>query len=186
MLKSTRGRCVPAAATGLTTATFVVSMAVSAALSAAPAGAVEIQAGGATVQPASVMPHANSHWYSCNSSAVGSAPEVLWTRIQQATEADHSIPASFWSTQGYRQDIVKLVCYESTFDYRAQNVGQYGWYQMSQGLIASEGVTFYNYWNGNRYHAAGWYQCTAGELYMLHRYGNPAAAWQHEEVYGWY
>lgn len=133
-----------------------------------------------------LQPRADSGWDSCNSNGVDSAPSVLWTRIRQAVYAHKQIPATFWTTQANRQSIVKIVCYESSFDYRAQAGGQYGWYQMSQSLIESEGVTFDQYWNGNSSEPAGWYQCTAGELYILQRYGTPVAAWQHEGDYGWY
>lgn len=128
----------------------------------------------------------NSAWSSCNKNAVASAPKVMWTRIEQVTKADGSIPSSFESNAGYRNSIVKIVCYESTYDYHAANASQYGWYQMSKSLMSSEGVSFTQYWSGSKSHAAGWYQCMAGELYIVDRYGNPSAAWKHEHVYGWY
>ena len=64
--------------------------------------------------------------------------------------------------------------------------GQYGWYQMSKSLISSEHVTWDDYWDGSKTEGAGWYQCLAGERYIAHQYGTPAAAWQHEKQYGWY
>jgi len=140
----------------------------------------------AAASAAHLPPRANSHWKLCNSTAVASAPKVLWRRIAAATQAHTAIPPSFWTRQAYRQDIVKIVCYESSFNYRAENDGWYGWYQMSKSLIESEGVTFEEYWDGNSSAPAGWYQCTAGELYISGTYGTPAAAWQHEEKYGWY
>jgi len=138
-----------------------------------------------TTSPPSVV-EANSHWQWCNSEAVSSAPAVLWSRIQSATGAHHDLPSTFWSDGTYRADIAKIVCYESTFNYHAENVGQYGWFQMNQPLIASEGVTWNEYWGGSSSEHPGWYQCTAGERYIHDRYRNPAVAWLHEEVYGWY
>jgi hypothetical protein len=131
---------------------------------------------------------ANSHWQWCNEEAVSSAPAVLWSRIQSATESHSDIPSSFWTDVTYRDAIAKIVCYESTFNYHAENVGQYGWFQMNQPLIESEGVSWSQYWYGtlSTGTGAGWYQCTAGERYMHGRYRNPAVAWLHEEVYGWY
>jgi hypothetical protein len=129
---------------------------------------------------------ANSHWDWCNSAAVGSAPAVLWTRIDSATYAHRDLPGSFWSDPTYRNDIVRIVCYESTFGYHAENGPQYGWFQMNPPLIESEGVTWNEYWSGSSTEHPGWYQCTAGERYIHSRYGNPAVAWLHEEVYGWY
>ncbi len=96
-------------------------------------------------------------------------------------------PARFLLVDGtYRDDIAKIVCYESTFNYHAENVGQYGWFQMNQPLIESEGVTWDQYWGGSSSEHPGWYQCTAGERYIHDRYRNPAVAWLHEQVYGWY
>lgn len=134
----------------------------------------------------SARPDANSNWTACNDSAVKSAPGVLWERIKEATESHRDLPATFWSNIGYRGDIAKIVCYESSFDWHASNDGQYGWYQMSKSLISSEGVSWDEYWYGSKTAPAGWYQCVAGELYIKNRYGTPAAAWQHEKEYGWY
>ena len=155
--------------------------------SASRVSAAATKAGPASlVSAVRVTPRANSHWETCEATAAGTAPQVLWTRIKEATSANKDIPASFWTNVGFRRDIAKIVCYESSFDYRADGGGQYGWFQMSKALIATESVTFYDYWNGNASEAAGWYQCLAGERYILGRYGTPAAAWQHEAVYGWY
>ncbi len=135
---------------------------------------------------ATERPHANSNWTLCNDTAVKSAPRAVWWRIQGATEDNSDIPASFWSNTGYRGDIAKIICYESTYDFHAENASQYGWFQMSQSLIASEHVSWTGYWYGTKAHLAGWYQCLAGERYILHRYHNPLAAWEHERDYGWY
>ena len=146
-------------------------------------------AGRVGVEPAaaaSTVPNANSHWTSCNDNAVSSAPKIVWTRIKQATTSHKDIPQTFWTNSGYRGDIVKIVCYESSYYWHASNAGQYGWYQMSQSLISSEGVSWSQYWKGSSTHAAGWYQCVAGERYIKNRYGTPGAAWQHEKNYGWY
>ncbi|MHB1988812.1 MAG: hypothetical protein ACYCSF_12655 [Acidimicrobiales bacterium] len=158
------------------------------AASAALAGTgATVSLGTPVASAASVHPEANGLWTSCNDTAGTSAPKVLWTRIHQATATHHDIPASFWSDPVFREDIVKIICYESTYDFHASAVGgQYGWYQMSQSLIASQGVTWSEYWTGTPAAAAGWYQCVAGERYIKNRYGTPAAAWQHERDYGWY
>ncbi|HET9092626.1 MAG TPA: hypothetical protein VFN50_09460 [Acidimicrobiales bacterium] len=129
---------------------------------------------------------ANSHWVSCNDYGVGSTPQVVWYRIKAAATKIGDIPSSFWWNITYRHDIAKVICYESSFDWHARNAGQYGWYQMSSSLMSSEYVSWHEYWYGTKYHPAGWYQCVAGERYILHRYGNPANAWHHEESYGWY
>ncbi len=129
---------------------------------------------------------ANSHWQWCNSAAPGSAPAVLWARIASATDTHSDLPRSFWSNGTYRNDIARIVCYESTFGYHAENGPQYGWFQMNPPLIASEGVSWNEYWSGSSSEHPGWYQCTAGERYIHSRYGNPAVAWQHEADYGWY
>lgn len=135
---------------------------------------------------AAVQPRASAGWTNCNDDAVKQAPEVVWWRIQGATQDNHDIPASFWSNTGYRGDIAKIICYESTYNWHAENGPQYGWYQMNKPLISSEGVSWTDYWSGSKTHEAGWYQCLAGERYILHRYGNPLAAWEHERHYGWY
>jgi hypothetical protein len=155
------------------------------ALSLAAATAVVWQGAPATAQEA--RPQASSQLTWCNSNAVSAAPSVLWTRIKSAT-ADHSdIPSSFWSDATYRDDSARIACYESTFNYHAINpAGYYGWFQMSKSNIVSESVTFSDYWYGSSTQHAGWYQCTAEERYIHARYGNPAAAWQHELDYGWY
>lgn len=164
----------------LTVSAVAVSLGTPAALvcSAAPASATVRSA------PAPAVP--NSHWESCNSTAVSTAPKVLWNRIAEATTSHKSIPSTFWSTVTYRRDIVRIVCYESSFKYHANGGGQYGWYQMSSSLISSEGITWHQYWWGDKLGAAGWYQCYAGELYIHSRYGNPVNAWNHEANYGWY
>jgi hypothetical protein len=136
--------------------------------------------------PAGAAAMANSHWTWCNDNAVHNAPKVVWWRIQGATQSNSDIPASYWSDGGYRGDIAKIICYESTYDWHATNGPQYGWYQMNQPLISSENVTWNQYWNGTSQHEAGWYQCLAGERYIKSRYGNPLAAWEHERYYGWY
>jgi hypothetical protein len=135
---------------------------------------------------APAMPDASSHWTWCDDNTVKAAPAVLWTRIESATGMHSDIPGTYWSDVTYRDDIAKIVCYESTFNYHAENAGQYGWFQMSSSLVVSEGVHFDEYWNGSKTEHAGWYQCTAGERYIHARYSNPAAAWAHEETYGWY
>ncbi len=132
------------------------------------------------------MPSANSHWDWCNAYAVSYAPKVFWARINEATGAHHDLPASYWTDLTYRYDIAKVVCYESTFDYHAEAPGQYGWFQMSEANIANGGVTLGEYWGGSKVAPPGWYQCTAGERYILSRYKTPVAAWAHEEIYGWY
>jgi hypothetical protein len=129
---------------------------------------------------------ANSHWTWCNEQTVKAAPAVIWERIQSATDMHSDIPSTYWSDVTYRDDIAKIICYESTFDYHAENGSQYGWFQMSAPLIVSRGVHFDEYWGGSTTEHAGWYQCTAGERYIHARYDNPATAWAHEEDYGWY
>jgi len=129
---------------------------------------------------------AESHWAWCNGETVSSAPAVVWARIKGATDTHRDIPAKYWSDLTYRDDIAKIVCYESTWGYHAENGGQYGWFQMSSPLIATEGVHFSQYWAGSRSEGAGWFQCIAGERYIHSRYGTPIAAWAHEENYGWY
>lgn len=124
-------------------------------------------------------------WSSCNSDAVSRAPHVVWNRIEM-TAGKNGIPVSYWRNATYRHDIAKIICYESTYYWHAENGPQYGWFQMNQPLIGSEGVSWNEYWNGTSAHEAGWYQCLAGERYILHRYGNPLAAWEHERYYGWY
>lgn len=156
------------------------------ATACAPVAIAGAVAASPTPAAAAVRPHANSHWTSCNDQAVQSAPRVLWARIAQATRTHPNVPGSFWSSLTYRRDIVKIVCYESSYYWHANGGGQYGWYQMSRSLIASEGITWHEYWSGYGHHAAGWFQCTAGELYIKNRYGNPAQAWAHERAYGWY
>lgn len=139
----------------------------------------------APVAGAAASPNAN--WSSCNNYAAYRAPRVVVSRIKQVTTSHRAIPSSFWQNAGYRTDIEKIVCYESTYRYHANDAGaQYGWYQMSRSLIQSEGVSWGEYWKGTQVKAAGWFQCLAGERYILHRYGNPAAAWAHERNYGWY
>jgi hypothetical protein len=130
-----------------------------------------------------VLATANSHWTSCNDTAAQDTPSIVWTRIHQATD-QAGLPSDFWTL--YRLDIAKIICYESSYNWHAENVGQYGWYQMNKSLISSEGVSFSEYWYGTKYHAAGWYQCVAGERYIRSRYGTPAGAWSHERYYGWY
>jgi hypothetical protein len=136
----------------------------------------------ATISP--VAGAVTSHWVSCNDNAIRETPRVVWWRMQGVSDDHTGVPSNFWT--GYRDDLAKVVCYESTFQYHAHNAGQYGWFQMNQALINSEGVTWSQYWYGDRRHPAGWYQCLAAERYILHRYGNPAAAWAHERYYGWY
>ena len=145
------------------------------------------------VFPAKVVqaaPQASSHWNWCNDESVKAAPHLLWIRLEQATEQHHDVPAKFWTDVTYRDDIAKIACYESTFEYHAQNVGQFGLFQMDAPLIASEGVKFSQYWNGAKVHkvheGATWFQCLAAERYIHARYGTPVAAWGHEENYGWY
>jgi hypothetical protein len=129
---------------------------------------------------------ANSHWEWCQDNGVSASPAVVWSRIESATENHKDLPSSFWTNTTYRDDIAKIICYESTYGYHAENGPQYGWFQMSQSLIVSEGVTWSQYWNGTLSEHPGWYQCTAGERYIHARYSTPAAAWLHEEDYGWY
>lgn len=135
---------------------------------------------------ASVSHGSSSLWISCNDSAATRAPAVFISRLKEVTASHSEIPASFASSPGYRGDIAKVVCYESTYNFHAAAPNQYGWFQMSRSLISGEGVSWNEYWSGNSSHAAGWYQCLAGELYIKNRYGTPAAAWQHERDYGWY
>jgi len=147
---------------------------------------------GAQATPAPSQPAAHAlqgvepHWTWCNQNAVKTAPAVVWVRIRSATSMNSDIPVTYWRHKEYRNDIAKIVCYESSFDYHAKSLGQYGWFQMSSSLIAAEGVTFGDYWSGSGTEAAGWYQCTAGERYIDGRYGTPAAAWAHEKTFGWY
>jgi hypothetical protein len=154
----------------------------SAAAVVGTAGSMTTRAG-ATIS-ASSGPAADAGWVRCNDTGVRDTPSVIWTRIDQVSFASHGIPRSFYST--YRDDIAKIICYESTYNWHAENAGQYGWFQMSKSLISSEGVSFGEYWSGNRSHPAGWYQCLSGERYIRARYGTPAAAWSHEYNYGWY
>jgi hypothetical protein len=147
---------------------------------AALAGVASVPVAGAAVRP-------NSGWMSCNDTAPSHAPGAVALRIKQVTTTHRTIPRSFWSNAGYRGDIEKIVCYESTYHYHAAAAGgQYGWFQMSRSLISSEGISWSQYWSGNRTRHAGWYQALAGERYILNRYGNPANAWAHERDYGWY
>lgn len=144
---------------------------------------------GGSARPAGATtsgPAANADWTNCNATAVSSAPAAVWVRIRQATQANKGLPASFWSNVSYRDDLARIICYESSFEAHAADSGQYGWYQMSQGLIASEQVTWDEYWHGSKAERMGWYQCLAGERYVAARYGTPAVAWQHEGTYGWY
>lgn len=127
-----------------------------------------------------------SSWDWCNTQSVKHAPAVLWIRLKAATKMHHDIPERFWGNPGWRADIVKIACYESTFQYHAENGPYYGLFQMSSSLVASEGVQFRRYWNGYHHIGALWYQCTAAERYIRSRYGNPATAWRHEMNYGWY
>jgi hypothetical protein len=129
---------------------------------------------------------ANSHWDWCNQYGVGATPGIVWTRIYQATEDNGRLPKDFWTDGTYRADIARVICYESSDEWHAENGPQYGWYQMNIPLINSEGVSWNAYWSGTSTHHAGFWQCTAGELYILGRYGNPAIAWLHERDYGWY
>jgi hypothetical protein len=129
---------------------------------------------------------ANSHWLDCNSQAVRETPRIVWDRIQNATYTHRDIPGSFWTNATYRGDIARIICYESTFNYHAENAGHYGWFQMGMPQIAGAGVTFDSYWYGTARENPGWYQCTAGERYIRSRYGTPLAAWEHEANYGWY
>jgi len=156
-------------------------------LAAAAAGLITMAApltAGATV--AAPARPANSHWSACQSSAVGQAPRSFWNRIRSATKHHHDIPGSFWTNGTYRDDIARIVCYESSFEYHAENGAQYGWFQMNKPLIESERVTFPQYWDGSHSDPPGWYEATAGERYIHSRYGNPANAWAHENAYGWY
>lgn len=157
-----------------------IRLALGCALSLAPLG-------GAIGVSASFSPQAGaatSHWSSCNYSAARRTPRVIWWRMQGVSYDHTGVPTNFWT--GYRDAIAKIVCYESSDQYHARNGGQYGWFQMNQPLINSEGVSWHEYWYGNRSHPAGWYQCLAGERYILNRYGTPAAAWTHERNFGWY
>ena len=135
---------------------------------------------------AAAAPLPRSHWGWCNAEALSATPAVVWARIKGATESHRGIPRRYWTDVTYRDDIAKIVCFESTWGYHAENGGQYGWFQMSSPLIATEGVQFQQYWGGSRKEGAGWYQCTAGERYIAARYGTPVVAWAHEENYGWY
>jgi hypothetical protein len=136
---------------------------------------------------AGAAPQAGSHWTWCNDNTVASTPAVVWARIKGATTAKHGgIPATYWSDLVYRRDIARIACYESTWEFHAENGSQFGWFQMSPPLMTTEGVSFNQYWAGSHAEAAGWYQCTAGERYIHARYGTPVAAWSHEENYGWY
>lgn len=164
-------------------AVLVACAVMTASVTVAGVAALDGPAGAATV---SAVHPADSHWTTCNDDAATSAPAVVMWRIQGATEDNHDIPADFWTNTGYRGDIAKIICYESTYYWHAENGPQYGWFQMNQPLIGSEGVSWNEYWNGTSAHEAGWYQCLAGERYILHRYGNPLAAWEHERYYGWY
>ncbi len=127
-----------------------------------------------------------SHWDWCNSESVRQAPHVLWVRLKSATKRHPDIPEHFWGNAGWRADIVKIACFESTFRYHAENGVYLGLFQMSSSLVASEGIPFRKYWNGYHHIGALWYQCTAAERYIRDRYGNPATAWRHEMDYGWY
>ncbi len=162
---------------------IVVALSLTGALlSASPA---VCQAG--TAQVKATSPRANSHLDWCNRNAVKTAPSVFWSRVHAATDVKNSgISSKFWSDVTYRDDIAKVVCYESSFEYHANGGGQYGWFQMSSSLISSENVTFDEYWHGTKTEGAGWYQCLAGERYITAAYGTPAGAWAHEEQYGWY
>ena len=158
-------------------------------LVAAPAAASAAPTATTAVHPATtavITRPATTQWSSCQASAVTQAPGYFWSRIRQATEAHHDIPVSFWTNRTYRYDIARIVCYESSFDYHAENAAQYGWFQMNKPLIESEGVSFAQYWDGTRSEPPGWFEMTAGERYIHSCYGNPAVAWQHENVYGWY
>ncbi len=129
----------------------------------------------------------NQGWTTCNNRAAYSSPRIVALRIKEVTYSQRDIPDYFWSNATYRTDIEKIVCYESTYHYHAAApAGQYGWYQMNRSLIQSEGVSWGEYWSGAYRKPAGWYQCLAGERYILRRYGNPANAWAHERDYGWY
>src|ERR1039458_3278036 len=131
-------------------------------------------------------PKANSHWDWCDSQAVKYAPSYIWARIDGATSMHKDIPSTYWSDLEYRIDLARIICYESTFEYHAENVGQYGWFQMDSGLIYYEGVKFDEYWSGSPTEPAGWDQGAAAERYIHARYGTPVAAWAHEMNYGWY
>ena len=144
------------------------------------------QSAQAAAPTASARPQANSHWVDCDHTAVRSAPAVVWQRIEAASTGHNGLPADFWTDPTYRRDLTKIICYESSFDWHADGGGQYGWYQMSKPLIADESVSWNQYWDGTKSHQAGYFQCVAGERYVVARYGNPAAAWQHEGQYGWY
>lgn len=131
-------------------------------------------------------PAMSSLWTSCNDRAAFSAPRVIEARIAQVSRSQQGLPTSFAADAAYRGDLVKIICYESTYDFHAAGGdGQYGWFQMTRSLIGSEGVSWQEYWDGGR-EPAGWYQCLAGERYIMSRYGNPLVAWEHERDYGWY
>ena len=105
----------------------------------------------------------------------------------RAPGGHHSgIPRSFWTNFTFRLDIARIVCLESTYYYHAVDGNQFGLFQMSPSLVTSEGVTYPEYWGGTRRERPVWYQCRAGERYIANRYKTPAAAWEHEEDYGWY
>lgn len=147
--------------------------------------ALTLVAGPAASNAGAVVRTPGPSWATCNDEAMAHTPAVVWARIHSASEM-RDIPTSFWSDGVYRGDIARIICYESSYEVHASNGAQFGWFQMSPGLVASERVSWGEYWSGAGPHPAGWFQALAGEVYILDRYHTPVAAWEHERDYGWY
>jgi transglycosylase-like protein with SLT domain len=84
-----------------------------------------------------------------------------------------------WGTGTQWQDLVNVINRESGFNNNAQNPSStaYGMFQFLDSTWATVGATK----TSNPLS-----QAIAGLKYIKQRYGTPAAAWAHEQQFGWY
>ncbi|MEA3076026.1 MAG: peptidoglycan DL-endopeptidase CwlO [Actinomycetota bacterium] len=116
--------------------------------------------------------------------ATNGAP--LWAKswLRDATGARQYAQNFFihygWSTGTQYPCLNSLWIRESNWQWNATNPSS-GAYGIPQALPASKLATA-----GTDWHDSGLTQVQWGENYIAGRYGNPCAAWSHEQTYGWY
>jgi len=120
------------------------------------------------------------------SGCTNTTPPGSWfySDVVAAEKSTTAIPDSW----GKSHDIARIVCYESSYNPKAENPNglYFGLGQMGKSQIADAGVSWSNYWNGTSVHAARYYQIVALLKYCKTRYGTPANAWAHEVADGWW
>lgn len=115
------------------------------------------------------------------SSDSGQSSGRLWhpTPAQAQTYAAGAAAQYGWTGQNWT-DLVSLWNRESSWLWYAENSSS-GAYGIPQSLPGSKMAAFGENWRDDAAVQIDW-----GLSYIAGRYGNPSAAWQHSEQYGWY